>query len=494
MAGLGRGAPGAVLVAALLSGPARAGLFPTSPFSDKAAGTTGASFLKNPPSAHANALADAYAAAAEGSEALFWNPAGMASLEDSLKSDLTTSGQTLLESSTLFNGGYARAVSGLGVFGVGLLYAGQGGQQGYSAVGDPTSKFAPNDLAFSFGYAKKLDLLRLGGGLKLLRSQVADVSGTTFALDLGVQTMGVLNTTEGPIDLGVAVLNLGPAMSIGSGSDPLPFRLQMGARWHISDRISALLDGFMPVDQDPYAAIGVEGRFPLGESLAAGARGGYNVARTRGVDGLAGLTAGFGVEWNQLRLDYAWVPYGDLGVSHRFTLGISFDTAGLGRDRPAKRAAAPAPAAPPMAGKALAGPLGEGEALSGLEREYWTNAVAAAFQANGGGRPFNPQLDDYSTANGASQGGGGVSHIIGIVPSKETLLLYESDCDLTRADRKCGAFTGMVFETSSRDAGVSLRGALGVQKGRVSRLQPGDQGVWDSFKVARRYWLEKGRR
>lgn len=308
----------------LLAQPVRAGLFPSSPFSEKAAGTTAAAFLKNPPSARFNALGDACSAGIDGSEALFWNPAGMASLEEGLRSDLTAGYNALLETAYHSSVGFARPFSGLGVFGVGLLYASQSSQQGYTPVGDPSDKFTPNDLAFVFGYAKKLQSLRAGAGLKIVRSQISDVSGTTFALDLGMQYMGAVDTTEGPIDLGAGIENLGPAMSIGSGSDPLPFRLQMGARWHVSERISGVLDGVLPVDQDPSVGLGVEGRFPLGEKIAGSLRAGYNIARTRGVDGLTGLTAGMGFEWDRLRLDYAWVPYGDLGSTNRVSFGYSF--------------------------------------------------------------------------------------------------------------------------------------------------------------------------
>lgn len=312
------------LAVALLAAPASARILPESAFSDRAAGTTAASFLKSPPSAHADAVGEAYSAGIEGSEALFRNPAGMAALEESLRSDVSAGYNAMLDSSYLGSVGFARPFPRLGVFAVGLLYASQGSQQGYDALGDPTSKFTPNDMAFSVGYARKLSTVRLGGAVKLVRTAISDASGTTFALDAGAQWIGAVSTAEGPVDLAATIQNLGPAMSIGSGSDPLPFRLQLGARWHLSERISALMDGLLPADQDPAAAIGLEGRFRLGERLSAGLRGGYNVSRARGIDGLTGMSAGVGLEFNGIRFDYAWVPYGDLGTTNRVTFGYSF--------------------------------------------------------------------------------------------------------------------------------------------------------------------------
>lgn len=309
---------------ALLALPASAGFFPDSPFSDRAGGTTGASFLKAPPSARADSLGEAYIAGIEGAEAIFRNPAGMAVLQEKVRADVTSGYSALLDSAYLGSVGFAMPVGGLGTFGTGLTYASHGSHQGYNTLGDPTSDFTPNDIALSFGYARQLSTLRLGSALKVVRTSIADASGTTFALDAGVQWIGALSTAEGPIDFGAAIQNLGPAMSIGSGSDPLPFRLQMGARWHLSERLAGVLDGILPVDQDPSAALGIEGRFRLGEKLSAGLRGGYNVARTRGVDGLAGMAAGVGIEFNSFRFDYAWVPFGDLGMSNRVTFGYSF--------------------------------------------------------------------------------------------------------------------------------------------------------------------------
>lgn len=308
----------------VLALPASAGFFPESPFSDRAAGTTGASFLKAPPSARADSLGEAYIAGIDGAEAIFRNPAGMAVLQERVRADVTAGYTALLDAATLGSVGFAMPFGSVGTFGTGLTYASHGSQQGYNTLGDPTSKFTPNDFAFSFGYAKQLTALRLGGALKVVRTSIADASGTTFALDAGVQWIGAVSTNEGPIDFGAAIQNLGPAMSIGAGSDPLPFRLQLGARWHLSERLAGVLDGILPVDQDPSAALGLEGRFRLGEKTTAGLRGGYNVARTRGVDGLAGMSAGVGIEFNSFRFDYAWVPYGDLGMSNRVTFGYSF--------------------------------------------------------------------------------------------------------------------------------------------------------------------------
>jgi hypothetical protein len=42
------------------------------------------------------------------------------------------------------------------------------------------------------------------------------------------------------------------------------------------------------------------------------------------VDGFTGFSAGAGFDFSALRLDYAWVPFGDLGTVNRITIAFRF--------------------------------------------------------------------------------------------------------------------------------------------------------------------------
>ena len=43
-----------------------------------------------------------------------------------------------------------------------------------------------------------------------------------------------------------------------------------------------------------------------------------------GLDGLTGVTAGFGLAYRGIALDYAFLPSGDLGTAHRVSLTYRF--------------------------------------------------------------------------------------------------------------------------------------------------------------------------
>jgi hypothetical protein len=296
--------------------------FPVSPFSDGAAGTTSASFLKLPSGPRSEALGGAAAALAEGAEALFWNPAGLARLPEQGKSEVTAGYSALLETSYLSSLAYALPTS-IGVFASGLSYFSQGAQTQYDAVGNAVGKFSPYDLGFSLGYARRLSRILIGGAVKMVRSSIAEASATTAAVDFGIQAPHVGDVGDGPLDVGVSFSNLGPPLKLGAVPAPLPFSMRGGMFWHLSSFVGAAADIVLPVDEAPYAALGLEATLKQNQ-YAAALRLGYDQSHSRGVDGLAGLTAGAGLDAGFLRIDYAWVPFGDLGMTNRIAATFRF--------------------------------------------------------------------------------------------------------------------------------------------------------------------------
>lgn len=104
------------------------------------------------------------------------------------------------------------------------------------------------------------------------------------------------------------------------------------------------LDVVMPVDNDMDWRIGTEYRFGQTLALRAGylnsnrslqagsASGPVGSVSDSTLNQLTGFMAGFGVSvplrrfssLNNLNLDYAFVPYGELGNTHRISLGVKW--------------------------------------------------------------------------------------------------------------------------------------------------------------------------
>jgi hypothetical protein len=274
-------------------------------------------------------MGGAVAAAAQGAEALFQNPAALARLEPESPSEVALGYDSLIETAYQGAAAYARPLGRDGALGAGLMYASQAAQTSYTDLGNASGSFTPLDLAAGAGYARRIGPVAAGAGLKLIRSSLADQSGTSAAVDLGVLAKHVTDLGDGPLDAGASATNLGPPLKLGPASSPLPLNVRAGALWHASPNFDAALDVVFPVDQDPYAALGVEARFPaamVGSSRpwVAALRGGYNQNAGRAVDGFSGVSFGGGLDFASLRVDYAWVALGALGDANRITLAFRF--------------------------------------------------------------------------------------------------------------------------------------------------------------------------
>lgn len=268
-------------------------------------------------------------AAAKGAEAQFHNPALLARFEPESRREAALDYSRLLESAYAGSAGWATPLGRAGALGVGLVYAGQGAQTTYDAQGNSAGTFKSGDLALGASYAHRAGRMWFGGGLKILRQTLDDRSAAGAAVDLGLAAPSASHLGDGPLDLGLSLVNLGPPVKLGPTADPLPARVRAGANWRVNPVFDAALDLVLPADQAPFVCIGFEGRLPaakMGSSKdwSAAMRVGYDQSHGRDVDGIGGVTAGFGVDFSSLRVDYAWTPYGDLGVANRITFALRF--------------------------------------------------------------------------------------------------------------------------------------------------------------------------
>ncbi|MBI4056300.1 MAG: PorV/PorQ family protein [Elusimicrobia bacterium] len=299
--------------------------FPKHPFSNQSKGTTGAGFLKFPMSARAEALAQSYAANMGGIGSLFWNPAGLGTLSESGNSELEFDYNRLLETAYSSSLSYGRPLQS-GVLGLGWIYSSQGSIDSFNTLGDSIGKFTPYDMALSLGFARRSDGFSFGATLKGIVSQISAETGSSLALDVGVIRLQAVEFGSKSVDAGIFIQNLGPPLKLGSIADPLPSKLQAGILWHPDPLVSVAMDVHAPVDRSPFASFGIEFRSPWGSRLGDGSlRVGYSLRNSSQIDGLSGMTAGLGLSLMPFRVDYAWVPFGDLGQTHRISMTFAFE-------------------------------------------------------------------------------------------------------------------------------------------------------------------------
>ena len=284
-----------------------------------AADPAGFAFLEVPAGARAAALGGAYASLAQGANAVFWNPAGLAGTRgveiDATHAELFEGlrDEQFALAGQLFGGGLAGSVR--------AQYTEAIPER--DALGNLIGTFGSHDLEFALGYGRQLaPRLTVGGNAKYVRERIANASAATFAFDAGA------GWEPGPAGLRLAAtaLNMGPAAAFtidGFKGDPvpLPVAFQTGASYTRALNATLSVSG------------AVEGRFTRGRTglglagleLAAPAAGAAIRVGWRANDTASSLSLGAGYAVHALRLDYAFVPYNEeLGDTHRFSIAARF--------------------------------------------------------------------------------------------------------------------------------------------------------------------------
>lgn len=288
------------------------------------AGTTAAPFLKAAMSPRAVAMAGAFSALADDSGAVFVNPAGLAQF-DAREAALDFS--TYLQDARMGNLSYA-GIANDNRFGLGVTFMTVGGieRRGLTdAVGivPETGHFDASDMAVTLAYAKKEispELMpRLDGGfaVKFIRSSIDDESAYAFAVDAGA----IYRATK-KMNFAMCIQHLGTRMTFVDESDPLPLSLRAGGSYRVSDRLSvaAEINEYLQ-DEKFYPSLGAEYWFRDVLALRGGYKFGYD---TSNLGAEVGLSLGFGIKVKGIGVDYAFLPFGDLGSIHRFGMWMQF--------------------------------------------------------------------------------------------------------------------------------------------------------------------------
>jgi len=314
-------------------------------------GSTSMQFLKVMPCARATALGEAYTVWATGAEAMFWNPAGLARVDNM---EFSTTYVNWLFDARQGAFSYALEIPRFGAVGLQIQYVDFGEFEETSNerpyINNPDNPgitgrtFQPYSYLIGISYARYLtDRFSLGLSMKYAHESLFNGQRVTAQVSQGVfeevktWANGLLfdfgiryNTGFRSVYIGSAVQNFGGDVKYAKESNPVPllFRFGIGAnlfgaeglvRSGLNDnRLSVATDIFHPNDYAQQVHVGVE--YEYGDLLAL--RGGYKFNYD-----FDGFTFGFGLKHalDGLRLsaDYSYGAMGTyLGNVQRFSLGI----------------------------------------------------------------------------------------------------------------------------------------------------------------------------
>ncbi len=287
--------------------------------SSNSVGTSALPVLKIGQGPRAAALGESFTGLADDASSVYWNPAGLAGLVDY---HIALSHHQWFADAT-DEVGHAALPAGPGILGFGLVYSGEPGIERWSNENLPGDTFSTWNGLLTAAYGVTLfDRYQVGAAVKGLVEDLNIARGFGAAVDLG----GLMRPGPG-LGFGFAVRNLG-TMSFPGGPEKLPTELAAGASYSVRG-VTGLLDVVVPFDNSVNLRAGVE-YAPIKEfCLRLGYRTGPEDLSTLG--GLAGLTAGLGVRYQNFGLDYAVVPYGQLGLTHRIGLSATLSRAPVER-------------------------------------------------------------------------------------------------------------------------------------------------------------------
>jgi hypothetical protein len=277
-------------------------------------GTTAADILNIGVGARAIAMGEAYTAQADDVSSLYWNPAGLALMQErqaSFMYDNAYQGMSFQNASVgipLENGALGGSVSYLNygpIAGYDQSGAATGNQNAYSGVATLGTAFLGNQWS-------------AGVNLKGIREELADATANGAAFDIGANVIYPKPVMGGTLRFGAVAQNLGPGIEFEQQKDPLPMDYKVGiaAVQMMDKKLNASLDYTDPKDDDPYISGGLE--YWVVPFLAL--RAGYTDNKNEG----SGIRAGIGLRVKGISFDYAYAGQGELGMSNRYEMSFRF--------------------------------------------------------------------------------------------------------------------------------------------------------------------------
>lgn len=315
---------------------------------DKVA-TTASPFLSITSGARASAMGGAYVAIANDGSSMFWNPGGMAQLENST---VTFSNMNWFLDSQIQDASVVLSTENAGNFALSVRSLNYGDIE-VTTIQNPEGTgeiFTPTDLSVALSYSSYVtDQFSLGANVKFVQQKIWNESATGFAVDLGM----LYRTNFKNLRIGMSIMNFGSDMTmsgddlrqaididkgingnndrlegyLGVDSWPMPLLFKVGLAIDALDiqnhKVEFAIDAKHPSDNSESLDIGLE----YGFNDLVFFRGGYrSLFATQMED--QGITAGFGLkyEFNGIGANFgaAYMTHEYLEDPILWTLEISF--------------------------------------------------------------------------------------------------------------------------------------------------------------------------
>lgn len=283
------------------------------------AGKSSGASLKSAVGGRGAAMGEAQTAAVDDVSAMYWNPAALSGLRQHEVGFMRNSSFEGVSQNVL---GYARPTESKGTWAAGVSMQKVGDIKGYDTAGVETGDLSASETLLSFAWGRPWETaplfpgVHLGAAVKLFQKKLGEDAASAYMMDLGL----LYEAKEGffqRLKTGFAVQNIGTGVKFISEESSLPMVMKLGWSYpFLGDSLVAAFD--MVTSPDDKAHFNVGADYRLLDILA------FRLGMNGRNDLDAGLTYGLRLGNERLHLDYAFIPFGDLGDTHRLSLGFRF--------------------------------------------------------------------------------------------------------------------------------------------------------------------------
>jgi len=316
----------------------------------KRTGTGGASELLIPVGPRGIAMAEANLSTSTGIEALFWNPAGVALMQNN--ADVIFSHMSYIADIGVDYGAIAANFEGFGVISFSIKTLSVGDILiTTTANPDGTGEtFSPSFIVAGLSYSRQLtEAISIGLTTNFISERMADVSASGVAFDVGVMYKNLADING--LSLGIVIKNLGPEMKYSGGglfqqgqidnvNRPPTFYTIDAAAFELPSNFQLGL-GYTPVLDEinslQFSGIYQNNNFSGDEYKIGGeygydntffVRAGYQLAPQVSEDYIYGFTAGVGIDYEVegfgFKVDYAFREVEFFDANHIFAVTLGF--------------------------------------------------------------------------------------------------------------------------------------------------------------------------
>ncbi|HAM35893.1 MAG TPA: hypothetical protein DEB40_08360 [Elusimicrobia bacterium] len=297
-------------------------------------------------------MGEAYGPVAEGPEAIYWNPAGLAALK---RPAFIYARSEFMRFFHHDFAAYAQPVAALrGTLAASFARFSQDSLPVVTNANETTGSFSPHGEAVAVAYALDLGAVGLQAPAReyfrevrtrrgYYRTRVRERESSSGRVLLGVaakfvnETIYTRNSAAVAMDGGVlyrpavsedlrlslSFRNVGSRQNFGRENEDLPAEAGMGAAYGRKSKQGYLLAAFelgLPYYGNPYGKAGVEYRRYFSPGMSAALRLGYKTLTATDLNPITGITGGIGIGYKKYTLDFGFQPMADLGETYRMSI------------------------------------------------------------------------------------------------------------------------------------------------------------------------------